>query len=272
MKKKIVILCVLIACAVGLSIVIYFQLNDQNGKHRDNIDNIQKESISEEDNRESFVETKDSVQEESSISNPVPDSNEESASWNSYGQVRNSIVKIDMGDLSGSGVVLEITDTQFVIVSCGHLLETYDSGVVTFSNGAVTVGWVKGISQKYDAGIMVVDVEDVEKEKRGYIKAVPYDADVFAQVKEGDTIFQVGSSSGVAADFYIGTLSAKEWFFEEFDEYMLYNFCKATPGMSGGGCFTEEGYLIGLVSGSYMEESCALPLPAILEVYEELMP
>lgn len=272
MKKKIVILCVLIFCVLGLSIGIYFQLNDQNGKQKDNIGNIQKESISEKDYGESVAETKDGDLEESSISNPVPDSNEESASWNSYGKVRNSIVKIDMGELSGSGVVLEITDTQFVIVSCAHLLETYESGVVTFSNGAVTVGWVKAVSEKYDAGIMVVDLEDVEKEKRDYIKAVSYDEAVFDQVKEKDTIFQVGSSSGVAADFYIGTLSAKEWFFEEFDEYMLYNFCKATPGMSGGGCFTEDGYLIGLVSGSYMEESCALPLPAILEVYEELMP
>lgn len=280
MKRKIGILCGLVICVVVLIIVLWVQLNHKNSENHKNNSGISLENDVQDGNNGLNGTGIDHAQGDSETlagngssltENTDEGIQENSEAWQSYNQVRNSIVKIDMGEISGSGVVFTIDEDEIVIVSSGHLLEQYDSGIVTFSNGAIAVGWVQGISSASDVGFMTVLISDLDEEKTSRIETVKYDLEYFEKITDGTEIFQVGSTSGVAADFYLGSISAKEWYFEEFDSYMLYNFCKATPGMSGGGCFTNDGKLIGLVSGSYMEESCALPLPAIIEAYEEVM-
>lgn len=195
---------------------------------------------------------------------------EQDKSQKAYNEVRPSIVKIDMGEHTGSGVILSMDDERILIVSSGHLLTYYESGVVTFSTGGVAVGWVTGISEHHDVGFMECFVQDIPEDRLKLLCAVNMDPSAFETLKEGDSIFQVGSTTGVAADYYEGTIASLSWYFEEFDDELMYLYGKVVPGMSGGGTFTENGEFIGLISGSYLEESCSIPLPYILEALEEI--
>ena len=51
---------------------------------------------------------------------------------------------------------------------------------------------------------------------------------------------------------------------------MIYNYCKAKGGMSGGGTFDEHGHYIGMVTGGYDDETASLPLSIILEERDRL--
>lgn len=279
MKKRI-FLSGLIICSIVL-IFLIFSLKQENTKNihkgQQSVNETHKQQSMQEDSTETETEThkQQSTPEESKETEFEgaigEDLSDEELAWASYNDVRYSVVKIDMGDFSGSGLIYEINDSEIVILSSGHLLSHYESGAVRFSNGAVGIGWVTGISDTYDAGFMKVYREELPADKSEVLRAVSYDLDAFENMEDGCGIFQVGSISGVAADFYIGNIQSKNWYFEEFQSYMLYNFCKAEPGMSGGGTFTFDGKLVGMIVGSYMEESCALPLPSILEAAKEIL-
>lgn len=184
---------------------------------------------------------------------------------------RSTLVKIDMGGHTGSGIVIEMTENQIVIASCGHLLQYADNGVVSFANGGMALGEVIGISETFDVGFMTCDSSVLSEEECSKIHQVNYDLSQFATLKEGDMVIQIGSKNGVASECYEGTISSLSWYFEEFDSEMIYTFCKSMPGMSGGGLFTLNGYFIGMICGSYLEESCCLALPDLLSEKESIV-
>ena len=261
-RYKIVIWVILCIVLIGLCITYVILKKNTDSLTPINIEK-DKQKISEEETAQQ--ESLESTQEIYAVK-IMKDPDFQSA----YNEVRNAIVKIDMGEYSGSGVILRIDEEKILIVSSGHLLSHYESGAVCFTNADVAVGWVKGISQESDVGFMEVYTSDLDKSRLAYLKQATYDIEVAQNLKKQDAIFQVGSTSGVAADVYEGSVASTEWYFEEFEDTMIYNYCKATPGMSGGGMFTNQGYLVGIVSGSYLEESCALPLSSILDAMEEL--
>ena len=50
--------------------------------------------------------------------------------------------------------------------------------------------------------------------------------------------------------------------------YMIYNYCKAKAGMSGGGTYDEHGHCIGMITGGLADETASLPMQSIREEWE----
>ena len=165
-------------------------------------------------------------------------------------RLRNSVVLITEGESHGSGVIGEITDSEIYIYTAAHVVAGYDQGIITFSSGYVGFADVSCCDEKSDAAILTINKSDFVDDFSLSLQSAEIDLDKYEALSEDDSIYLVGSSVGAAANVSTAAFKAYDYYVPEFDEYLLYLYGDADPGMSGAGAFTADGYLIGLVTGS----------------------
>lgn len=182
-----------------------------------------------------------------------------------------SVVQIGVGSYWGSGVIWQINEDNVLIISSRHLLRHQDYSYVRFYNGKEASGRLLALSSSYDVGFLLADIGEWDYDSRMELRGIPLDRADFPQIESGDEIFLVGSTDGVACNIYEGTVADPNYYFEEFDAYMIYNYCKGKPGMSGGGTYDRYGYFIGMITGGLGEETASLPADNIEEEYEKLV-
>lgn len=181
-----------------------------------------------------------------------------------------TITRISMGEYYGSGAIFTIDEDSIILISNQHLIREGKFGQVTFFDGTKAKGEVMGTSDKYDVGFMKVKLSDIPYQVLKELRYVSIDSECYETLKKGDEIFLIGSSDGAAKSIYEGTIGDMWWYFEEFDSYMIYNYCFAKQGMSGGGTFDAHGHYIGMITGGNEVESASLPLITIVEEYKNI--
>lgn len=194
-----------------------------------------------------------------------------------YENVRNCIVRIHMGNAYGSGVVFQITPEKIVIVTNKHVLLYWEEAVsyVQFPQGYFTQAQILGMSEEHDIGFLTVDNQEFDYSELEQLRYVHWDLDSYQAMQAGDAIFCAGAGDEMEADgtdsFYQGSVGDMNYYIEDFGEYMIYGYGYAREGMSGGGTFDSYGNFIGMISGATMSgETASVPLPAIMEAYEEI--
>ena len=129
-----------------------------------------------------------------------------------------------------------------------------------------------GVSETLDIGFMQVPLSLLEREDWMMLRFADKDEKNYQLLLPGDEIFVIGSATGTGNDYYEGTIGNVSYYFPEFEANMLYGYCQAVPGMSGGGTFDKEGHFIGmLTAGTASGEIASLPLETILEEYEKVV-
>lgn len=190
-----------------------------------------------------------------------------------YENVKPCIVKMNIGNLYGSGVILKLQEDVVTIVSCRHLLEYADaSGAieVSFTDGYQVIGKVTFTSEQYDIGFAEVQVSGIPIWTLKKIRQAVTSKEAFQNVAAGTEMFHAGSTDGVGATMYGGVVADPWQFFPEFNSFMMHNYCNGKPGMSGGGTFDAYGNFIGMISGGLGEETASLPLSVILEEFNRI--
>ena len=189
-----------------------------------------------------------------------------------YEKAKASIVQINMGVYYGSGLIWDLKDEKIVIVSNAHLLQNGKNGMVTFGNGVSAEGTVLGISDTRDIGFLEVSLSSLEREDWLSFRFTDKNVENYQLLLPGDEIFVIGSATGTGQDYYEGTIGNVSYFFPEFKSNMLYGYCQAVPGMSGGGTYDKDGHFIGLLTaGTDKGEIASLPLEIMLEEYEKVI-
>lgn len=193
------------------------------------------------------------------------------ASETAYEKACAAIVQINMGTYYGSGVLWDIREDRLVIVSNTHLLKEAESGEVTFRSGTKAAGAVVGLSDTRDIGFMEVLLSDLNREDWMLLRFADKNLKNYASLHAGDPLFVVGSATGAGQDYYEGSIGNVSYYFPEFQSDMLYGYCKAMPGMSGGGTFDEAGHFIGmLTAGTKQDEIASLPVEFVVEEYQKI--
>lgn len=194
------------------------------------------------------------------------------ANESGYEKARGCVVQINMGEYYGSGVLWDLQGDRLVIASNAHLLQEGTIGKVIFRNGVIKEGTVLGLSDMRDIGFMEVEVSGLEREDWSILRLADKDVAHYQALSPGEDIFVIGSTNGVAADYYEGTVGNIACYFSEFQANMLYGYCKATAGMSGGGTFDAEGHFVGmLTAGTEDGEIASLPVETMMEEYSKLV-
>lgn len=192
-----------------------------------------------------------------------------------YENVRSCIVRIQMGNAHGSGIVWSLSDERIVIVTNRHVLDYWkdENGYVHFPQGYDVDARVIGVSEKYDIGFVGVDCGQFTYEELQEIRCARVDKDVPAGLKQGDSMFLVDSGSMDSGEmYYKGTVQDVYRYIEDLDGYMVYGYCFARAGMSGGGTFDGRGHLIGMTTaGTQQNEFASVPVQHLQAAYEEIV-
>ena len=191
-----------------------------------------------------------------------------------YENVKNSIVRIQMGNAYGSGIIWELSPEMVVIATNRHVLDYWkeESGFVHFTQGFDVDATILGTSKIFDVGFVAVDCEQFAYEELQKIRYACVDEAAYESLEQGTEMFLVDiGSMGNEMQYYVGTVEDSYRYIEDFDAYMLYGHGFAKAGMSGSGIFDGRGFLIGMTTGGTIQnETAGVPLPDIVEAYEEV--
>ncbi|MCM1199791.1 MAG: serine protease [Bacteroides fragilis] len=194
-----------------------------------------------------------------------------------YENVKGCIVRIHMGNAYGSGVVFRITPENVIIVTNKHVLSYWEepASYVQFPQGYFTQARIIGTSAEHDIGFLAVANQEFDYSELERLRYVHWDMDRYQAMQAGDALFCTGAGdemeAGGADSFYEGSVGDMYYYIDDFGEFMIYGYGYAREGMSGGGTFDSYGNFIGMISGATMSgETASMPLPAILEAYEEI--
>lgn len=194
-----------------------------------------------------------------------------------YENVKNCVVRLDMGNAYGSGIIWDMTKEQMLIVTNKHVLDywDYESSYVHFSQNIYAAAKVLGVSEKYDIGFLTINRAEFTYEVLEQMHYVHWDMEAYQGIQPGEEMFFVGAvmeeDSKEIVAFQQGKIGNMWQYIDVFGEYMIYCYGQALPGMSGGGTFDAKGNFIGMVSGGTADgEMASVPLPVIIEAYTEI--
>lgn len=192
-----------------------------------------------------------------------------------YENVKDCVVRIQMGNAHGSGIIWELSPAGIVIATNRHVLDYWreENGFVHFSQGFDVDAQILGTSEQYDVGFVFVDCGQFTYRELQKIRCARADMDIYDSLQQGNKMFLVDSGSERdEMRYYEGTVEDPSRYIADFDAYMLYGHGFAKAGMSGGGTFDAHGFLIGMTTGGTLQnETAGVPLPDIEEAYEEVM-
>lgn len=191
-----------------------------------------------------------------------------------YEIVKDCVVRVNMGNAYGSGVIWQFTNDSVIIATNEHVLEYWDDmlGFIYFSKGYFVNARVLGISDVYDVGFLVVDREELGYEALESLCHVNKDETAFENLSAGDDMFCVGAGREIGdVEYHEGTIEDKMIYIDDFNNKMLYGNSYARAGMSGGGVFDGYGHFIGMLTGGTLRnEIAAVPLPFVVDAWEEV--
>lgn len=188
------------------------------------------------------------------------------------------IVQITVGDHTGTGLVWEKNADEIVFVSNGHLLENDSNIKIIFESGNRYDAEMIKIVNDYDIGFIKVQMDELD-EKDKHIECVDkYEVNtndteyIQKLIDDNKKVFHIGVNTKRASDDeefklrYEGNVIDYQ-FIPEFYEMMIITDGYSKPGMSGGAVITEDGKLIGLLSGG-KEATYSIPVTDIIKAWQ----
>lgn len=182
---------------------------------------------------------------------------------NPAGRIQNqcagAMVRIQAGNLIGSGVIFDAGTDFLRIATAAHVLANGDgTAKITFDDGFdVTCDKIRQ-SEKQDLAILEIPRDALLEEGSAdgtldhgeKIRRAKFSKEAYDDAANGDLVIALGSRTGVGEDAYAGCILQDYAYFVDFDAYMMLADVMVTPGMSGGGLFDAEGNLLGIICGT----------------------
>lgn len=176
---------------------------------------------------------------------------------------------------SGSGVIVGMTDSQIIILTNNHVVESSSSLSVTFNDTETVDAAIKGTDSSKDLAIISVDKKNIKAETLEKIKISKLgNSD---NVRVGDSVVAIGNALGIGQSVTTGIVSAKD---REIDELgnaskLIQTDAAINPGNSGGALINLKGELIGInvakSSGNAIEGmGYAIPINVANEVIDTM--
>ena len=192
-----------------------------------------------------------------------------------YENVKNCVVRIQMGNAHGSGIIWELTPERVIVATNRHVLEYWEEtdSYVHFPQGYYTDAQILGVSEKVDVGFLAIDNVEFTYGELKKLRSAHIEEDIYDGLSRGDMMFMADAGSETQeARFYEAVLEERQKYIADFGTDMLYGKGFAKAGMSGGGTFDGYGNLIGMTTGGTIQnEVAAGPLPDLVRAYEEIV-
>lgn len=186
---------------------------------------------------------------------------------------------------SGSGIIVGQNDTELLVVTNCHVIESAEELTVQFTDGSLVQAQVKGYDSDKDLAVIAVQLEDIESDTMSQIAVVRLGSSDDLTV--GEPVIAIGNALGYGQSVTTGVVSALHRPIAASNTATSYNedteintFIQTdaaiNPGNSGGPLLNINGEVIGInsnkIGGSTVEGmGYAIPISDVEDIIEELM-
>lgn len=182
--------------------------------------------------------------------------------------LQQTTVQIKGPEYLGSGVIWAAEEDVLTVATAAHVTENNLPLTVQFGQGDPLEAQLFYVSDRVDVAFLEVSLR--EARAQGIIWQEAWqDKAVCDEMEAGQALWIMGSIEEAADRNYSGSVTEPWIYLEDFDNYMLLGHAYAIPGVSGGGVFTQEGILVGILCGGNDEDEIAvLPWSVMEAVYD----
>ena len=180
----------------------------------------------------------------------------------------------ETGEMYGSGIILEKTDQELLIVTNEHVIEDADALQVTFFDGTKAPANLKGYNDTLDLAVIAVNLQKLTEETEDQIQTATLgDSRI---LKIGEPAIAIGNAMGYGQSVTCGVISALGRKVELDDgetEQFIQTDAAVNPGNSGGALLNKKGEVIGINSakvGGDSVDGIGFAIP-ISDVRDEIM-
>ena len=149
--------------------------------------------------------------------------------------------------VSGSGIIIGITDEELLIVTNDHVVDGVENLAVTFYDGSEATAAIKGTKSAKDLAVLSVKLEDIPDDAVYSIAALGDSS----EVEVGEAAIAIGNSLGEGISVTTGCVSATGKSVTVDDvvyEDLIQTDAAINAGNSGGALFNASGEVIGINS------------------------
>ena len=177
--------------------------------------------------------------------------------------------------VSGSGIIIEQTDNELLVVTNAHVIDNVEDLAVTLYDGNEIPASIKGSKSEYDLAVLSLKLSDIPAGANYSIATLGNSADI----RVGEAAIAVGNSMGYGISVTTGCISAlNKTVTVENTEYrnLIQTDAAINPGNSGGALFNAQGEVIGINSVKMKQTGVegmgyAIPISTAKPIIEELM-
>jgi serine protease Do len=155
---------------------------------------------------------------------------------------------------SGSGIIVEQTKSQLLIVTNNHVIENAQTVEIVFSDGTTAAAVVKGSDANADLAVITVNLNDLTQKTINSIRiAILGNSD---EVEEGEMAIAIGNALGYGQSTTVGYISAvnRKVTLDNGTMTLIQTDAAINPGNSGGALLNLKGEVIGINSVKYASE------------------
>ena len=180
------------------------------------------------------------------------------------------------GESAGSGIIIEETDGELLIVTNNHVVEGADSLSVQFINEENCEAALKGTDASSDLAVIAVSLDDLSAETRDAIAIAELgDSD---SLRIGEHAIAIGNALGYGQSLTVGYISALNREITSEDGItgtFIQTDAAINPGNSGGALLNSAGQVIGInsnkIGGNAVEGmGFAIPITKALPIIDGL--
>ncbi len=177
---------------------------------------------------------------------------------------------------SGTGIIIGQTDTELLIVTNNHVVNSAQELSVGFVDEAACEAKVKGTDRERDLAVIAVKMEDISQETREKIRVIELGKSSELQV--GQQMIAIGNALGYGQSVTTGIVSAldRQVTIDDSTNTLIQTDAAINPGNSGGALLNRNGQLVGINSAKYSDTSVegmgyAIPVDDVVDIIESLM-
>lgn len=178
---------------------------------------------------------------------------------------------------AGSGIIIGENETELLIATNNHVVDSADSLEVTFIDGTTAAANIKGVDAEMDLAVIAVQLEGLSEETKNAITTAKLgDSD---NLKLGEPVIAIGNALGYGQSVTNGIISALDREVTNEDGItgtFIQTNAAINGGNSGGALLTITGEVIGInsskIKGTGVEGmGYAIPINSANPIISDLM-
>ena len=178
---------------------------------------------------------------------------------------------------SGSGIIINKSEEELLIVTNNHVIEEANTISVKFIDGNAVEAIVKGTSSTADLAVLSIPLKNIKEDILNKISVVEMGNS--EDIKVGQMSIAIGNALGYGQSVTVGYISAKDREVEVEEAVtmkLLQTDAAINPGNSGGALLDKDGKLFGINYAKYSDTAVegmgyAIPVSEATPIINDLM-